>query len=129
MLGGVVDLCCVGYFCLHVFPEKVTQTALGKHPRSQCRKTCTKFPGSNSFEFMGQKHQFSQLYGLVSCNPLVEQKQEVAPSTLLLPCEMLAFCPGNPQSTIETVFWESRLLYPVDSKSSLLPLLVKGAFF
>lgn len=61
MLGGLVDLCHVGYFCLHVFPKKVTQTALGKHPRSQCRQTCTKFPGTNCFEFI-PNHQISQLW-------------------------------------------------------------------
>lgn len=37
MLGDLVDLCHTGYFCLHVLPKKVTQIALGKHPRSQCR--------------------------------------------------------------------------------------------
>lgn len=84
--------------------------------------------GPNYFEFMSPNQQISQLLSLVSCNLPVQQKQEVSPSTFLLPCEMLSFCRGNLQSTIETVFWESKLLYFVDSKSSLPPFLVKDAF-
>lgn len=107
MLSGLADLCIVGNFWLHVFPKKVTQTALGKHPESS-----TKLLGPNYFEFTGPNHEISQLQSLVSCNLPVQQKQELLPSTVLLPCEILDFCPGSPQSAgaVGTVFGESRFI-------------------